>query len=79
MLTSPYEQIGKGQRVASKPHVELDAKVVQGHFGYETGLKTVEGMGMLTRQPEGIEQFAIDGLDNLSHLTSQCGYSTFTS
>ena len=66
MTNLPIEQIGKSQRIAPKLHVEPDAKVMPGHFRSQTCLKAVQRMGTLTDKPESIEQFVIDGLNDLA-------------
>src|SRR2546421_8885363 len=66
MTNLPVEQIGKGQRIAPQLQVEPNAKVMQGHLGRQTCLKAVQRMGTLTGQPKGIEQFVIDGLNDLA-------------
>jgi hypothetical protein len=63
MTTLPGQQLGKGQRITPQPQVEPDAKMMQGYFGCQTGLKAVQGMGPLSRQPKGIEQLLIDALN----------------
>ena len=52
MTNLPVEQISESQRLASELHIEPDAKVMQGHFGGQTCLKAVQGMGTLTGKPK---------------------------
>ncbi len=62
MMNSPVEQIGEGQQLTSQVQVEANTKVIQGHFGSQTGLKTIQSIWALTCLPEGIEQLVMDGL-----------------
>src|SRR5690349_2013229 len=66
MTNLPLEQIGKDQGIAPQLQVEPDAKVMQGHFGRQTCLKAVQGMGTLTGKPKGVEQLAIDRFNDLT-------------
>src|SRR5437660_10547639 len=65
-MNSPVKQISESQRVAPKLQVEPEAKVMQGHFRSQACLKAIQSMRTLTSQPKGIEQLAIDGLNNLT-------------
>ncbi len=67
MITLPVKQFSESQRLTAKLQVEPDAEVMQGHFGGQTCLKAIQGMRTLTSQPEGIEQLAINGLNDLTH------------
>src|SRR5437660_582325 len=51
MTHLPLEQLSKGQGVAPQLQVEPDAKVMQGHFGRQTGLKAVQHLPMRFLQP----------------------------
>src|SRR5579859_1545828 len=66
MTTLPFKQVGKGQRLAPQAQVEPNAKVMQGHFGCQTGLKAREVMRPFASQPKGSEQFVIDRLNDLA-------------
>src|SRR6266700_7879167 len=65
-MNSPVKQISESQRVAPKLQVEPEAKVMQGHFRSQACLKAIQRMRTLTSQPKGIEQLAIDGLNDLT-------------
>src|SRR6266704_5118172 len=65
-MNSPVKQISESQRVAPKLQVEPEAKVMQGHFRSQACLKAIQGMRTLTSQPKGIEQLAINGLNDLT-------------
>src|SRR5258708_2255737 len=65
-MNSPVKQISESQRLTAKLQVEPEAKVMQGHFGGQTCLKAIQGMGAFTSQPEGIEQLAIDRFNDLA-------------
>ncbi len=71
MMNSPVEQIGEGQWIAPQMQVEADTKVMQGQFGSQTCLKTIQSIWTLTCQPEGIEQLVIDGLTDLTQLSQR--------
>jgi hypothetical protein len=45
--------------------IEPEAKIVQTHFGSQTGLKSSQIMRTLTSQAEGIQEFVVDGFDDL--------------
>src|SRR5437762_14385211 len=66
MMNSPVKQISESQGVAPKLQVEPEAKVMQGHFRSQACLKAIQRMRTLTSQPKGIEQLAIDGLNDLT-------------
>jgi len=65
MRNSPVKQISEGQRIAPQLPIEPDAKVMQGDFGSQACLKAIQGLGTLTSEPKAIEQFVIDGLNDL--------------
>src|SRR5207237_7239239 len=66
MTNLPVEQVSESQGLSSQVQVEPDAKVMQGHFRRQTCLKAMQRMRTLTSQPKGIEQLAIDGLNDLT-------------
>ncbi len=62
----PINQISKSQRSAFELTVEPDAKVMQAHFGSQTGLETTQGMRPFPCQTKDREQFVVDRLDQLA-------------
>jgi hypothetical protein len=46
--------------------IEPDAEIVQGHFGGQASLEAGHVMRAFTGQAEGVEQFIVDGLNDLS-------------
>jgi hypothetical protein len=66
MTKLPVEQLGKGQRLAAKLHIEPEAKVMQGDFRRQASLKASEVVRPFASQAEGIEQFVVNGFDHLS-------------
>ena len=65
-MSSPSQQIGKCQPGATEPIVEPDAEVVQRHPRCQTRPQTLELVGPLPPQSEGVKQLAIDGLYDLA-------------
>jgi len=65
MTNLPVEQIGESQELASQLPVEPDAKVMQSDFGCQARLKAIQRVRALTSEPEGIEQFVVNGFDDL--------------
>src|SRR5437763_16866561 len=65
MVNLPVQQISKSQRLAPKLYVEPDAKVMQGHFSGQAGLKAIQRMRTLASQPKGIEDLVIDRFNDL--------------
>ena len=66
MTTLPGEQLGKSQGITPKLQIEPDTKVMQGDLSRQAGLKTVQGMGTLPSQTEGVVQLVIDALHDLT-------------
>src|SRR5512135_203772 len=62
----PINQISKSQRSTFELTVEPDAKVMQAHFGSQTGLETTQGMRPFPCQTKDREQFVVDQLDQLA-------------
>src|SRR6266567_4181714 len=65
MTNSPVKQLSESQRLASELHIEPEAKVMQSDLCRQACLEAIQRMGTFTSQPEGIEQLAIDRLNDL--------------
>ena len=48
--------------------IEPDTKIVQTHFGSQTSLKTSQVVRTFTSQTKGIQEFVVDGFDDLSQM-----------
>ncbi len=48
--------------------IEPDTKIVQTHFGSQTSLKTSQVVRTLTSQTKGIQEFVVDGFDDLPQM-----------
>ncbi len=46
--------------------IEPDTKIVQTHFGRQTSLKPCQVMRTFTSQAKGIQEFVVDGFNDLS-------------
>jgi hypothetical protein len=47
--------------------IEPETKIVQSDFGRQPSLKVCQVVRTLTRQAKGVQEFVVDGLDDLSH------------
>jgi hypothetical protein len=55
--------------------IEPDTNMVQTHFGSQTSLKTSQVVRTLTSQTKGIQEFVVDGFDDLLQMgqpATQC-------
>ena len=66
MSNSPVNQIGESQRSTLEMCIQPDTKIMQTDFGSQARLKARQGMRAFTCQAEGIEQFVVDGFDQLT-------------
>ena len=66
----PIKQVSKGQGLATQVKIEPDAKVMQADFGSQASLKASELMWPFPSQSKSVEQFVVDGFDDLPQ-TSQ--------
>jgi hypothetical protein len=64
-MNLPSKQISKGQGLTTQLTIEPDAKVLQADFGGQASLKAQEIMRPFPPQAEGVEQFVVDGFDDL--------------
>ena len=71
VLRSPSQQVGEGQSGATELIVEPDAEVVQGYPRGQTRPQPVQLVRPLLPQPEGVEKFVVDRLDDLAMPATQ--------
>ena len=65
-MSSPSQQVGKGQPRTAELIVEPDAEVMQSYPRRQTRAQTPQLMGSLPPESEGVEEFVIDRLYDLA-------------
>src|SRR3982751_5524799 len=66
-MRSPSHQICELQPRSAEPVVEPDAEVVQSHPRRQPGSQTLDLVGPLPPQAEGVEELVVDRLDDLTY------------
>src|SRR5215216_5947566 len=65
-MSSPSQQVGKGQPGATEPIVEPDTEIVQGYPRSQSSSQTLELVGSLSPEAESVEQLIVDAFDDLA-------------
>jgi hypothetical protein len=66
-VSSPSHQIRELQPRSAELVVEPDTEVVQRHSRRQSGTQTLDLMGTLSPESEGVEEFVINRLDDLTY------------
>ena len=62
----PSEEVGEGEGGSAELAVEPAAEVVKGNVGSEASVEAVKRVWALVFEPEGAEQFGVNGLNDLA-------------